>query len=288
MWDDPRGRDYYQWARLLRQELGQLEKYLGCAVELGALWWHGSLSDSSGGLGARIRFDRFEVMPEPDFWEAAFCISGNRGERAYTDIFAFPFRDGINLGLEDEKHWIFSLQPEPGQIFGSWQPMGWVYWAGPGEWSYASEPGCIFYHFEPVTAHVRAATVPATGTAQADSTSDGTSRSSMPIKITAELDETFVGRRDYWCSLHRVEEAERGSIVDMSGSGKWLAWAECQPIAVRESEDAVFVDIDVSRLSIAGGWTPGSYRLSLRLRAVDSEREGHSVLIAPISVTIAP
>ena len=269
VWDDPRGRDHYDWARLLRQGLGQLERDLGRAVELGAFWWHGPLSHASGGLGARIRFGRCDVLPEADLWEAAFCISGNRGERAGADIFAFPFREKTNLGLDQEQNWIFSLQSDNGQNFGSWRSVGWVYWDGPGEWSYATEPGCIFYEIEPTTDEVRVAV-------------------GEPIAIAVTLDSAFVGHSDYWCSLHRVEESRRGAIVDMSAPGNWLSWAECPASDSRDGESSVAVTVDASRLSIAGGWQPGSYRVSVRVRAVNRDGEGQSALIAPVSVEIAP
>lgn len=269
VWDDPRTRDHYQWMRLMTQQFHYFEQFLGSPIEVGAYWWHGNARTSLGGFGARLRFHAYDAMPEADLWEAAFCTTGTEGERAYTDVFAFPFRQGQNIGLEDKRIRTFWLKQDCERELGVWRDSGWKPWDQPEQWSHVTEPGRVFFALEP---HERELTV-APGAA-------------IPIRLSLTHPAPDINER-VTCSLHRVREASRGDVIAVRTGDRWISWEERAVAELDRTAESRLVEVDIAQLGVPGGWEPGEYDVELRIRREREDTQGQSDICKPIHVVIA-
>ena len=267
VWDDPRARDYYQWMRLLRGQLHILEQYLECPVEVGAYWWHGNTSTEMGGFGARLRFGACHLMPEAEHWEAAYCITGTAGMKAYSDLFAFPFRDGANLGMAAQQKWRLWLKPDCEHTEGIWRSVGWQDWESQDEWGEASTPGSVFHRLKPVEPELSAA-----------------AGQPIPLRLVISRPKLPFDRTTH--ALHFLGEAERGTLVQHGAGDRWFPWGECEVAVIDQTESTMVVEADLAQHDIEGGWEPGRYQVSMRLRSTHENGECHSEITEPISVVI--
>lgn len=268
IWDDPRLRPHYEWMTLLRKQLRRLEAFLGCPVEVGAYWWHGSEYMEIGGLGARLRFGPCRLFTDSDICEAAYCITGIEGLHAYTDVLVFPFRDGDNLGLTNRRFWLLWLKQDCEQTMGIWRYIGAKPWYTPNQWSFATEPGRVFYALAPTTTDI--------------SVAEG-----QPIPVHVSLERPANRTERFFGALHMVEERARGSLVRMGAGDAWFSWEEVDAIELDRTENKVLVHVDLSQLSVSGGWTPGDYQVVMRIRSEFGRGEGQSDITTPIHIEIA-
>lgn len=268
VWDDPRPRDFYLWMRLLVNQLNNLESYLECPVELGAYWWHGNTSTEMGGLGARLRFGPCRLLPEADAWEAAYCITGTEGMKAYSDLFAFPFKDGHNLGYDNQTSWRLWLKQDFEKAAGVWRNQGWQPWDTADTWKAANRPGWVFPLVKPADERIEVAAGEAIP---------------MRISVKRPKDEST----STTCALHLVEESSRGPLFQTGTGDLWFSWAERAVTHVDGTEDSVLIEADLSQHPIQGGWEPGEYQVQLRVRHQQDSGEGQSEITEPVTVVVS-
>lgn len=268
VWDDPRPRDFYLWMRLLLKQLNNLEAYLECPVELGAYWWHGNPDSELGGLGARLRFGTCRLLPEADSWEVAYCITGTEGIQAYSDIFAFPFKDGQNLGYENKTSWRLWLKQDFEKSAGVWRNQGWQPWDAADTWEGSDRPGRIFSSVEPADPRIEA-------------------RAGEAIPLRISLKRPKVEPKRTTCALHLAEEASRGALFQTGTGDLWFSWAECVVTELDGTEDSVLIETDLSQYSVPGDWVPGEYQVQLRIRHEQEGGEGYSEITEPVTVVIS-
>ena len=268
VWDDPRPRDYYLWMRLLLEQLHHIESYIGCPVELGAFWWHGNVRTELGGLGARLRFGPCAMVPEAETWEAAYCITGTEGMQAYSDVFAFPYRGGENLGFARQESWHLWLKQDCEQAAGVWRAHGWMPWESAETWQESEHPGQIFSTVDPADRRVEV-------------------KRGEPIPIRIALGRPSVQAGGIFSALHLVEENSRGVLFQTGTGDFWFSWADRPVKELDHKADSVLIEADLGQHVIPGGWEPGEYQVMLRVRHEDGAGQGHSDITTPVTVIIS-
>lgn len=270
VWDDPRPRDHYLWMRLMLDQLHHLEEYLGCSVELGAYWWHGNLRTELGGLGARLRFGPCHMLPEADSWEAAYCITGTEGMQAYSDIFAFPFLDGKNLGYDKQQSWRLWLKQDFEKAAGIWRNQGWQPWDAADAWEDSNRPGQVFSTLEPAQTRIEVKTGEA-----------------IPLRIALKRPaETLAKDSGITSTLHLVEEDTRGTLFQTGTGDLWFSWAEREATELDRTEDGILIEADLNQHAVADGWQPGEYQVMVRLRHEHGSGQGQSDITKPVTVVV--
>lgn len=269
---DPRSRSEEEWLDVFEHLLGSLCSVTCAEIEVGAYWLDSMSALASASLGARIRAEGPLLWTNSDYWEAAFCITGNAAG-SYIDVFAFPFlrgcvinRDGplddIARDDEVEEFWLQFAN-------GTWIERGWNYPEGTGEWDYVRRPGTAFFR-----------AIRCQGTKERFCRSE-------PLLVTVDRAEdrrnSLGGRASL--SIHRLLRDDIEIVMPPSAVSIPRPGSQQRPHLGSTMLPATF---PVDSISIPGGWIPARYQLEVRLHWNSAPTSCDSDISNPIRFEVIP
>jgi hypothetical protein len=205
-------------------------------------------------------------VPESDAWEASFCTSGDE-TRSWTDSDVFPFKRGRNV--------------RPGGVFWNlrfvedrWTSTGWLHPDGPGEWEWVKRTGDCYHFPYNVCEIIRR---PSLG---------------QPPIVAVRPVNWFDNKHmntpagTVRVSLHDVRR--KGTTNELGGETILSLLDHNRPaieVPMRTSPRILSGELALGHLPIRGGWIPGEYEVSLRVR-YDPPRCPEASVTAPITFVV--
>ncbi|MBP3956960.1 hypothetical protein J8F10_16950 [Gemmata sp. G18] len=264
----PVRRDESTWLAVKDYLLRRLRELVPGEVRFGP-YWIGTGSERGGSLCSRVRCrTALPFVPESDAWEGSFCTSGNE-THSWTDLDVFPFRHGRNV--------------RPGGTFWNlcfsanhWTSRGWRVPDGPSEWEWVKQTGNCYLFPRNVCEIARRHLL------------------GRPPIVTVRPINWF-GREHHRApagtvrvSLHDVRR--RGASDELGGETALSLADTSRPavvVTMRTFPRVTSDEIGLERLPIRGGWVPGKYEVSLRVRYEPYRQDGPEAFVtAPMIFTI--
>ena len=262
----PIHRDEPTWLAVQDHLLRRFREVVPADVQLGP-YWISNHYDNDGSFGSRIRCRTgLPFVPESDAWEASSCTSGDK-LTSWTDIYAFPFRRG-RIVKPGGAYW--NLRYESG----AWHSRGWK-WSDYGEWEGIRRAGDCYVFTRHVCEMVRQP-----------------SHARPPIAVIRSgkrFGEQWPeeGVRALHVSLHDVRRAGEPDDLSAETILALLDPARQATVPVYLSPRITSGEFAIGNLAVRGGWIPGDYTVSLRVRSEPHRTDGPaSDVTAPISFTI--